>query len=331
MILSVVVPSMNKVEMLRQTLEALKHQEAGPGRIWEVVVVNDGSTDSTGEFLQTVDGTGSNPLLRVVSPEHNVGRAKARNLGAHAATGQYILFMDDDIVAPTGLVRAHLDMLEAHPGCGTIGYAVTDPAVVDAPHFAYLDTRGVAKLAPGPAPGRFFVTQNAAVSREAFLSIGGFDENFSAYGFEDMEVAFRLEEAAGIKFQALTHPVPFHVHHHTLQEYLDKKVECGRYSLPHLAQLHPHRIPEMKLHHVVDYEGQTSVGMLSRIIRGLASSVFSGTLRGVLGLWPSGKNHQPLAASLHHRLMDLMVLVSFRQGVREVTDPDGECQNGTKA
>ncbi len=317
MILSVVIPSMNKVDLLRQTLEALARQDAGPQRSWEVVVVNDGSTDSTGSFLHTLDGTGSNPLVRVVSPAHNVGRAKARNLGARAATGKYILFMDDDIVAPAGLVAAHLDLLE--DGCcnGTIGYAITDPQVKDAPHFTYLDTRGVAKISPGLAPGRFFVTQNAAVDREAFLSIGGFDENFSSYGFEDMEVAFRLEEKAGVVFHALKHPVPVHVHHHTLDEYLEKKVECGRFSLPHLARLHPHRIPQMKLHHVVDYAGQPGVGLLSRGIRFMAATPLRWLLKSILSRWPTRKEQQPVFTTLHHRLMDLMVLLCFRQGVMD--------------
>ncbi len=315
MILSVVVPSMNKVDLLRQTIDALVKQEAGINRQWEVVVVNDGSTDGTADFLGTIDGTGENPLLRVVSPPHNVGRAKARNLGAQAATGNYILFMDDDIVAPAGLVKAHLDLLESRPGNGTIGYAVTAPEVVDAPHFSYLDSRGVAKLSEAMAPGRFFVTQNAAISREAFLSIGGFDEDFSSYGFEDMEVAFRLEDNAGIQFLALKEPVPLHVHHHTLQEYLDKKVECGRHSLPHLARLHPRRIVEMKLHHVVDYEGQAHLGLLSRLIRMMTP--FRGILQGLLKVWPSNKSHDPLLPGVHHRLMDLTVLLSFRQGVME--------------
>ena len=315
--LTVVVPTMNKVELLRQTLQALQIQEAGENRSWEVVVVNDGSTDGTTDFLVSIDGTGADPLLRVVSPPHNVGRAKARNLGARAAAGRWILFMDDDIVAPEGLVRAHLDLLESHPGQGTIGYAITDPLVTDAPHFSYLDSRGVAKLSSGPAPGRFFVTQNAAIGREDFLSIGGFDEEFSSYGFEDMEVAFRLEQNAGVKFQALIHPVPVHVHHHTLVEYLEKKVECGRHSLPHLARLHPNRIPEMKLHHVVDYPGQDGVSLFSGFIRLLSKTPLRGVLTSFLRRWPSNSIHQPYFSKFHHRVMDIVVLMCFRQGVME--------------
>jgi len=316
-ILSVVVPTMNKVDLLRQTLAALQQQDAGEGRAWEVVVVNDGSTDGTAAYLAEIDGQGQNPLFRVVSPPHNVGRARARNLGARAAVGQAILFLDDDIVAPPGLVRAHQDLLEAYPGQGTIGYAVTASEVFDAPHFAYLDSRGVAKLTEGEAPARFFVTQNAAVPREAFNAIGGFDEDFSSYGFEDMEVAFRLEDEAGIRFRALTHPVPLHVHHHTLRQYLEKKVECGRQSLPHLARLHPGRIREMQLHHVVDVPGQPGPGGMGRLIRAFSALGLDTPLEALLKAWPRDARARPRLARLHHRLMDLMVLLCFRKGVRE--------------
>ena len=315
--LSVVIPTMNKVELLRQTLEAVLEQDPGPGRSFEVVVVDDGSTDGTAAFLASRPEEGR---LRPVTPGKNVGRARARNFGAQQARGQWILFLDDDIIAPPGLLKAHLDLLEAHPGAGTIGYAVTDPDLIDAPHFHYLDTRGVARLDPGPAPGRFFVTQNAAVPRAAFQKIGGFDEGFSGYGFEDMEVAFRLEDQAGVHFFALTAPVPRHVHHHTSAQYFDKKRECGRQSLRHIARLHPRRIPEMQLHHVIDHEGQVAPGLTGRAIRLLAGTTLGRDLPRWLEKWPVGDRNFPLLAPLYYRLMSLAVLLSFRQGVTDRQD-----------
>ncbi len=320
MLLSVVIPSMNKVDLLARTLAALQEQDPGREGPWEVVVVNDGSTDGTADFLAGQQGW-TVPELQVVSPPQNVGRARARNLGAQAARGRFLLFLDDDIIAPPGLVAAHLDVLENHPNCGTIGYAVTDPALVDGPHLRYLDTRGAARLGSGPAPGRFFVTQNAAVPREVFLGIGGFDEGFSAYGFEDMEVAFRLEEKGGLGFRALPRPVPRHVHHHTSAEYFAKKVECGRHSLPHLAQLHPGRIREMQLHHVVDTEPGVPCDRLSRVIRWVASTSLGRDLPRLLEHWPSLPGYQPLLPWAYFRLMNLAVLCAFRQGLTE-TDRD---------
>jgi glycosyltransferase involved in cell wall biosynthesis len=312
--LSVVIPTLNKVALLERTLDGLTSQELNPGDEWEVVVVNDGCSDGTAAFLESRAADWEVPLV-VVAPPHNVGRARARNLGARAARGTWILFLDDDIVAPPGLLRAHLDLLEAHPGWGTIGHAVTSPDLIDATHFHYLDSRGVAKLGPGPAPGRYFVTQNAAVPREAFLAVGGFDEEFSAYGFEDMEVAFRLENQTQVRFLALPSPVGRHVHHHTLEQYLDKKVECGRLSLPHLARLHPGRISEMKLHYVVDAPGAPGLSPGARLVRWLTGSPLGRVLPRLVASWPTGSGYRPLIPSLYFKVMDLTVLACFRLGV----------------
>ena len=70
---------------------------------------------------------------RIASFEGNFHPTSARNLGARAALGRWILFLDDDIVAPPGLLQAHLDLLNRLPGCGTIGCVDTDPDLVDAP------------------------------------------------------------------------------------------------------------------------------------------------------------------------------------------------------
>ncbi len=314
--LSVVIPTHNKVELLERTLVALTHQDLDSADTWEVVVVDDGSSDGTADFLEKRCTLGDLPLV-VVSPPANVGRARARNLGARSARGNWILFLDDDIVAPPGLLRGHLEILEKDPNFGTIGYAVTEPGLIDGPHFHYLDSRGVARLGPGPAPARFFVTQNAAVARRAFLAVDGFDEDFSSYGFEDMEVAFRLEEKAGVRFQALVAPVPVHVHHHTLYQYLAKKVECGRHSLPHLARLHPGRIREMSLQYVVDIPASGPLSLSERVLRWITGSAPGRGLPSLMAVWPSGSGQRPLLSALYFRLMNLTVLSCFRQGVLE--------------
>jgi len=212
------------------------------------------------------------------------------------------------------LPAAHLRLLQEYPGQGTIGYAVTAAEVVDAPHFHYLDTRGAAKLPEGPAPARYFVTQNAAVPRAEFLSVGGFDEEFSAYGFEDMEVAFRLESAAGVGFRTLTQPVPVHVHHHTLEQYFEKKVECGRFSLPRIAEIHPGRLSEMRLDLVVDAPGRRP-SWSARLFRLLAASPLGRWVPRWLERWPADAGARPRAVRLYFALMNFAVLSCYRRGV----------------
>jgi hypothetical protein len=225
-----------------------------------------------------------------------------------------VLFLDDDIVAPPQLLAAHLSGLRAREGYGTIGRVVTAPDIVDSPLFQYLDSRGVAKVRSGDVPARYFVTQNAAVPRAALAAVDGFDERFRAWGFEDMELAFRLESRLGMRFAAVTAPVPEHVHHHALKEWLAKKRECGALSLPLLAELQPGRLREMRLHWVCDQ----SEGLASPMGAGVLALCARGPLRRGLAdvamRWPTGSGQRPLASRAYARLLDLLVLMEYRRG-----------------
>lgn len=328
-LLSVVIPSHNKLPLLQQTLAALETQTLPVARR-EIVVVDDASSDGTGEWLagHAADATRG---VRVVTAPRNLGRAGARNLGAEAARGAWLLFLDDDIVAPPELLAAHYRILVANPGWGVIGRVVTAPGLVDAPHFHYIDSRGIAKVTGDVVPARYFVTQNAAVPRAAFLRVGGFDRGFSSYGFEDMEVAFRLEEQAGVRFRPLRAPVPHHVHHHTLEQWLAKRVECGATSLPRVIQLHPGRAREMRLHWVADLSAVGTAGaaaaasaplrapaerLLRGALHGLARSPLWLRLRALAAQWPTaaGGGHRPRAFALYARLLDLLVFGAYARG-----------------
>jgi len=310
---SVVVPTHGKRALLSRTLAALRAQTYPDAR-WNVVVVDDASPDDTAAWL-----AGEAPRwggrLRVVSPARNVGRARARNLGAAAADGRWLLFLDDDVVAPPGLLAAHREKLGEEPRTGTIGRVVTDPALVDAPHFHYIDTRGVAKVRRDRVPGRYLVTQNTAVPRDAFQEAGGFDEEFLAYGFEDMDLGFRLEDL-GVRFRPLQDPAPVHVHHHTLDQWLAKKRECGHGPLQRIAAVHPHRLAEMRLHWVLDPPG-VRPSPLRRLLRRSVRSLGAAMLAPLARRWPVDSDHRPRAAAAHARLLDLLILSSYCQGVAE--------------
>ncbi|MEZ4388298.1 MAG: glycosyltransferase [Candidatus Krumholzibacteriia bacterium] len=301
--LSVVIPTLDKRPLLERTLAALLSQDAGTAE-WEVVVVDDGSTDDTAALLARL--AAADGRVRPVSPPRNVGRARARNLGWRAASGRWVLFLDDDILAPPGLLRAHLAVLAAGEAVGTIGPTRTAPEILDAAHFHYIDTRGVAKLPAGPAPGKYLVTQNAAVPREALAAVGGFDEGYAAYGFEDMDLGFCLEDA-GVRFQVLPAPVPLHIHHHDLAAYLQKKRLCGRSSLRRLAARHPHRLREMRLDGLLAGDRPSS---LARVLGGRL-----GVLPAFLAAsWPAAAT-SPILPAAHARCLDLAVLCCYAAGL----------------
>ena len=305
--ISVIIPTYNKADLLQLTLDALSKQNLDYSQ-WQIVVVNDGATDNTAEILKAFSESWDGNI-ELVKPEMNLGRAKARNLGAESACGDYLLFLDDDIVAPTNLLSSHLALLDAVGGFGVIGTIVTSADLIDAPHFYYIDSRGVAKITTGFVPGKYLVTQNCSLPRDLFMKVGGFDDEFTAYGFEDMDLGIKLCNA-GLKFKLLDNSVPVHVHHHTLYQYLDKKRECGAESLQLVAKKHPGSVKDMKLDWVLDKQP----GLFIKTFRHLSTSVFYQSAISVALKWPSNSAQKPIFEPVYFKLMDFLVMASFYRG-----------------
>ncbi len=307
--LSVVIPTYRKPAMLRRTLDALSRTERPSS--WEVVVVDDGSGD--GRIADLLREFEDRLPLVDASLATNQGRARARNHGWASASGTFVLFLDDDIVVEEGAVLAHLQAQARQPGV-YLGEVVTAEEIVDSSLFDYLDSRGVAKLPPGErCPARYFLTQNASVPRDALEAVGGFDESFEAYGFEDMEIAFRLEDQCQLSFFHLAGARGEHIHHHRIDEYLDKKRECGAHTLPLLAELHPHRLAEMHLDLLPTLRDTASPsrrlqgGILDLLVDCRLHLLLRWKVQ-VLGAW--------MPAGLRHRLWDLLVLSAYADGLR---------------
>jgi len=115
--ISVIIPTFNRAEQLRLCLDSLSRQTAAP-ETFEVVVVDDGSTDGTEEMLRTYGA----PFPLRVEQQANRGPGAARNRGIELAAGAFCLFMDDDILADPQFVSEHL--LAQRAGGGVVGGAL---------------------------------------------------------------------------------------------------------------------------------------------------------------------------------------------------------------
>ncbi len=307
--ISVVIPTHGKALLLERTLLAL-HRQSGVGD-WEIVVVDDASADETPVLLRYWE---RQLPLRVVRHPRNLGRARARNRGWREARGETVLFLDDDILLERWAVAAHSAAQRRRPAV-YIGEVHTAPEIVDSRLFAYLDSRGIAKHRPGDrVPARYLLTQNVSLPRRALEVVGGFDEDFGAYGFEDMELAFRLEDTAQLEFFFLDGARGAHVHHHSEVEYFAKKRECGRFTLPRIARLHPHRLAEMQLDLVVspldELKGRRRC--LARALRvsfRMGGCRVAGAVQRLCGAL--------LGPAVEHRLYDYRVLQAYFQGLQE--------------
>lgn len=220
---SVVIPARNAGATLRRAVLALQAQDVAPGA-FEVVIVDDGSTDGSCDALEGLGGPA--PVRIVRQPPQ--GRAAARNRGARDARGSVLLFLDADIWAAPGLVAAHLAHHSGRPGLGVQGRLVTHPDslvtfFMRATHRVALDiTR---RRREGLSPYHV-ITRNFSVDAAAFHRAGGFDEGFRGYGWEDIELAYRLtRDGVVLRYEpaALAH------HHHvqTLDDLREKMRQAG--------------------------------------------------------------------------------------------------------
>lgn len=175
---SVVIATRNRAGLLRGCLDRLNAQSAA-GR-FDVVVVDNGSTDDTPAVVAAASDRGL-PVRWIHVGEPN--RGKARNAGIAAARGAAVLFCDDDTLPPRGWVESHLKARDEAPR-----------GVVSGP---IINVESDGDLPPPSAKNfsrAFLCTCNASVAHADLDAVGGFDENYDLYGWEDTDLGVRLRE-----------------------------------------------------------------------------------------------------------------------------------------
>jgi glycosyltransferase involved in cell wall biosynthesis len=206
MYLSVVIPTYNRLPILRKCLRALEEQVvAPPVERFEVVVVDDGSTDDTVAWLGAHGA--ELPHVRLIRQDHG-GPARGRNRGVAAAAGDVIVFIDSDLVVTPTFLLCHARALEAawrqrgDQLCFTYG-AVINTANFEAP------TSEPHKLTD--LSWAYFATGNVAIHRAVLERAGLFDDSFQLYGWEDLELGERLRQL-GVTLVRAPEAVGYHWH-----------------------------------------------------------------------------------------------------------------------
>ena len=209
--LSVVIPTHNRARTLGECLRALGHQTL-PHKDFEVIVVDDGSSDGTEAFCRGFKAGYRLTYLR----QANAGAGAARRHGVEHARGEYLLMFNDDTIASANLLAKHLQAQKAHSReklavLGDFRY----PPAASARGLSYFLTRNPflfpqVTLKPGVhSHSALFVTCNLSVPREAVLSAGSFDPSFRVA--EDTDLGIRLMK---IGFRVLYIPEAIAIHEH---------------------------------------------------------------------------------------------------------------------
>ena len=228
MFFSIVIPTYNRLPILKKCLLALESQDFKPNTIvenYEVVVVDDGSTDGSWEWLET--NSSLIPHVRIVAQNHQ-GPAAARNLGVQEAEGEIIVFIDSDLVVTENFLQAHGDGLQSGEKDLGSDRLFTYGAVINTANFAN-PTSEPYKITDFSAA--YFATGNVAIPRHWLEEAGLFDTRFQLYGWEDLELGVRLKKL-GLKLIKCPQAVGYHWHPpfnlKQLPSLIDKEIQRGR-------------------------------------------------------------------------------------------------------
>ena len=188
MFVSVVIPTYNRRPILEKCLLALEQQQTSgtPVERYEVVVVDDGSTDGTPTWLR--ENTDRFAHVRLIEQVHG-GPAEGRNRGVEHARGDVIVFIDSDLVVTPVFLAKHAEALQLSWSRTGDRLCFTYGAVINTANFEE-PTKERHKLRD--LSWAYFATGNVAIDRSILQRSGLFDTGFRLYGWEDLELGERL-------------------------------------------------------------------------------------------------------------------------------------------
>ncbi len=230
---SVIIPTCNKHRFLDLTLASLSKQVICNQEVFEVIIVNDGKEENTKKII---DYWSKILKIRYCKTNASKGRASARNLGAEYATGEILIFIDDDMLVMPNLVQTHINAHKNNGDIMAIGYRYrleqstlelfsfinAFKVMANIEHIKYLpsllDERETVykmfddDIEGSNAPWVCLFSNNISLRKDNFLK-HKFDEIFQKkWGVEDVELGYRLYKS-GIKFKLLRDAYAYHLPH----------------------------------------------------------------------------------------------------------------------
>ncbi|GGZ24946.1 glycosyltransferase [Streptomyces poonensis] len=275
---TVVVPTYNRADLLRHTLDSLCRQRLDAGDHFEVVVSDDGSTDGTEELV-----TGYRDRLDVryfFQEDEGYRAAKARNAGIEHARADVCVFVDSGVILQSGALAAHL---AAHRQSSTptavVGYvfcfnegnedgeeilAAVDFADPDASFAEFAEQRRWLDIREDyyerygedldalTAPWLMWWTCNSSASTKLLREVGGYDEAYRSWGAEDVDLSYRLR-TAGARFVLRRDAAALHVPH--AKSYEDN-MRSAAHNYAYFAAKYDtpvaHLVPDNHFHEIED-------------------------------------------------------------------------------
>lgn len=235
---AVVIPNYNSSNLVRRAVDVMLEQHISPGDRFEIIVVDDGSTDDSAAVLADAFGE----RIKVIRLPENKGRSTGRNVGAGATCADVLLFVDSDCIpVDSAFISAHISKLggEADVSFGAVctpGNGFWDRMQ------RHVNRVRVSRFSAGDA--WVFTTQNVAVRKTTFDRVAGFDPAFDRHGFEDRDLFIRLSEA-GARVSYTADAKVLHEDRITLGSVCRKFSLAGLHCARAFRQRHPSTYAQM--------------------------------------------------------------------------------------
>ncbi|MCD6294871.1 MAG: glycosyltransferase [Deltaproteobacteria bacterium] len=204
MVFSIVIPLYNNLSYTEKCLQSILFHTPNKPQ-FEIVLIDNGSSDGTGEYLKAFADNHPHAVFQVISNAENLGFARACNQGARQAGGAFLVFLNNDTVVHDAWSNALLDELSFQPETGIVGARLLNAdgtiqhagVAIGGNRIPYHVHRGIEKdhsLVSERRRFRIVTGACMAVRREQFLHLGGFDEAF-INGHEDVDLCLRYDAA----------------------------------------------------------------------------------------------------------------------------------------
>lgn len=250
---SIVIPTYNRSEKLTECLQALFAQKYNK-KLFEIIVVDDGSQDDTLAMLEKLQK--KSPVAFSVFSQKNQGQGVARNTGIAHAKGEIVVLIGDDIIATPHFLQKHDRAHCAHPeeNAGVLGFITWHDRLKVTPLMRFMEKGGVIlgrfgghQFAFDLLEGRetadyhFFYTSNISLKRTLLVRYK-FDPWFAGYGWEDIELGYRLTREVGLRLYYQPGAIAYHDHMMSTEDFTRRM-----YSIGSSSHLFHKKYPELNI------------------------------------------------------------------------------------
>lgn len=241
-IITVIIPTFNRVETLEKTLRAYNHQTVSPDS-FEIQIVDDGSTDGTKDLIFRLKNELNYPLH--YHYQNNQGPGEARNWAIKNTTTDYVFITGDDIIPDTNLIWEHVKTHISDPSenRAVLGHIDWPPEMPMNPLMYFLTEHSGTQFGfhliqnPENTGFGFFYSSNISLKTTFLKNIKLFNPKFYYAAYEDIELGYRLNNQ-GMKIKYNKNALGYHHHAMTYDSVCQRQHKCGQMAVV-LVQLHP--------------------------------------------------------------------------------------------